>query len=146
MEEKDRVLMVSSAQPPGWSWRLLDANDPLGVLEARDISDIVPATIEELTAADIPPDAGWTLRQPINVLVQDTWDAWWAWDFVVEMHAYARNKESVKRELAVNLWDHLLLLSSLESPKMAPVLTKKLAYLRSIFTAKGDEPESAPSP
>ena len=75
------------------------------------------------------------------MLVQDTWDAWWAWDFVVEMHAYARNKQSVKRELAVNLWEHLLLLSSLESPKMAPVLKKNLAYLRRIFSTREDQAE-----
>ena len=141
MAEKDRVLMVSSAQLQNQGWRLLDASDPLGVLESREISDIVPATIEELTTADVPHDANWSLRKPVKVLVQDTWDAWWAWDFVVEMHAYARNKQSVKRELAVNLWEHLLLLSSLESPKMAPVLKKNLAYLRRIFSTREDQAE-----
>ena len=87
--------------------------------------------IDILRAKDALPGSGRRLARDIPIIVVDTGDAYWAFEKVLnKLHSFGNTAEDAKAELFAKLVGHLRLLSSLESPAMAPILRLELEYLR----------------
>ena len=64
----------------------------------------------------------------------DTSDAYWAFERVLnKLHSFGKTDEEAKIDLLDKLGGHLSLLSSLESPRMAPILRLELEFLRTVL-------------
>lgn len=132
--EKEVLHPASSASPGGWRWSTLDASRPRSALEHIAHSEAMPVTVDRLRPADASPDAKWTLVRDIPIIVTDTLDAYWVFERVLnKLHGFARTPEEGKSDLVDKLGAHLQLLSSLESPQMAPILRLELEFLRAVL-------------
>ena len=132
--EKEVRPFATSASPEGWSWSKLDAGRPRRALEHIIQSEVSPVFIDCLRPADTTAESKWTLIRDIPVLVVDTLDSYWVFERVLnKLHSYGRTNEEAKSDLVTKLGGHLQLLSSLESPKMAPILRLELEFLRAVM-------------
>ena len=140
--EKEMSPFSSAASPEGWSWSMLDASRPRRGIEHLTVSDVMPVTIDQLRPTDIYAGSQWTLTTNIPIIVVDTSDAYWAFEKVLnKLHSFGKTGEEAKGDLLDKLGGHLKLLSSLESPRMAPILRLELEFLRTAL-----RPVEAPGP
>ena len=129
--QEDFRPLTTSASPEGWDWSMLDASRPRRAIENITDSEVTPVEVGRLRASDAPAGSGWTLTSEIPIIVADTLDAYWAFERVLnKLHGFARTPEEARAELHSRLVGHLQLLSSLESPSMAPILKLELEFLR----------------
>ena len=131
---KEMRPLTSAASPSGWSWSKLDASRPRRAIEHITQTDVTPVTIDRLGPSDALPDSEWRMTREIPVLAVDTLDSFWVFERIInKLHGFSRTKEEAKADLLNKLGGHLQLLSSLESPKMAPILRLELEFLRVIL-------------
>ncbi len=131
---EDVSLLTTSASPEGWDWRMLDAGRPRRAIEHIIDSEVTPVAVDRLRASDAPAGSEWTLTGELPIIVADTLDAYWAFERVLnKLHGFDRTPEEARAELHSKLVGHLQLLSSLESPSMAPILKLELEFLRAIM-------------
>ena len=124
----------SAASPEGWSWSLLDAGRPRRAIDHMAHSELTPVIVDPLGPADAPADSSWALTREIPVILVDSLDAYWAFERVLnKLNSFGKTPEEAKADLVSKLGGHLQLLSSLESPKMAPVLRLELEFLRAVM-------------
>ena len=123
--------LSSSASPEGWGWSRLDASRPRRALEHLAHSEVTPVLVDLVRESDVPPDSRWTVARDIPIIVIDTLDACWAFERVLnKLHGFSRTVEEAKADLVEKLGGHLQMLSSLESPRMAPRLRLELEFLK----------------
>ena len=67
--EKEMSPFVSSSSPEEWSWSMLDASRPRRGIEHLTVSDVMPVTIDQLRAKDVPVDSQWKLTSNIPIIV-----------------------------------------------------------------------------
>lgn len=129
--EKEMSPITTSASPEGWKIGKLDSSRPRRALDHITHSEISTIFVDSLQAHDAAPDSGWALHRHIPIIVVDTLDSYWAFERVLnKLHAVGETKEKAKSDLVAMLAAHLSLLSSLESPGMAPILRLELEFLR----------------
>ncbi len=151
----DDFALTTSTSPEGWDWRMLDTSRPRRALEHITHSEITPVIVDSLGPGDRsqdvdsgqevassprsqPPVTQWTVTRDIPILVVDSLDAYWAFERVLnKLHGFGRTKEDAKSDLAARLGSHFQLLSSLESPRMAPILRLELEFLRAVMRPVG---------
>jgi len=132
--------LTTVASPEGWSWSLHDASRPRRAVEHIAHSETAPVGVDRLRPSDTPSEAAWTLAREVPILVVDTLDAYWAFERVLDkLHGFARTPQEAKSDLVRKLGGHLQLLTSLESPKLAPVLKLELEFLRAVLRPPRDE-------
>ena len=126
--------LITSASPEGWSWSVLDASRPRRAIEHVTHSEVSPVVIDRVRPADVPPGSQWTLDRDIPIIIVDTFDACWAFESVLnKVQGYSRTVEEAKSDLVNKLGNYLRLLTSLESPGMAPILKLELEFLRAVL-------------
>ena len=126
--------LTTAASPEGWKWSVLDASRPRRGVEHIGHSEVSPVFIDHLGPADVPLGSKWTLTRHIPIVLLDTHDTYWAFERVLnKLHGYSRTKEEAKADLVAKLEGHRQLLTSLESPTMAPVLRLELEFLRAVL-------------
>ena len=136
--EKDAPYLVSGSSPSGWVWSKLDASRPRRATEHLTHSEVSRVTISRLRPSDAPPGATCSVSRDIPVIAVDTGDGYWAFERVMnKLHGYAGSEQEAKADLLDKLAAHLNLLSRLESPRMAPILTLELRFLRSVLRPTG---------
>ena len=129
--EKEMSPITTSASPEGWNISKLDASRPRRGLDHISHSEVPPVYVDSLQQRDVAPDSGWELNRHIPIILVDTLDSYWAFERVLnKLHAVGATKEEAKSDLVTKLAGHLNLLSSLESPGMAPILKLELEFLR----------------
>ena len=132
--EGERHLLTTASSPEGWDWGKLDASRPRRATEHVGQSEVSRVAIERLRPSDTPADSQWKLTREIPVIVVDTLDSYWAFERIInKLHSFANTNQAAKNELVAKLVGHLQLLSSLESPKMAPILKLELEFLRAVL-------------
>ena len=132
--EGERHILTTASSPEGWDWGKLDASRPRRATEYVGQSEVSRIAIERLRPSDTPADSKWKLTREIPIIVVDTLDSYWAFERIInKLHSFGRTNEEAKSELVGKLAGHLQLLSSLESPKMAPVLKLELEFLRAVL-------------
>jgi hypothetical protein len=95
-------------------------------------------TVQRLRPSDSPPGCQWRLAREIPAIVVDSFDSYWAFETVLnKLHGSGRTAKDAKGELVTRLGGHLKLLSSLESPQMAPMLRLELEFLRAVLRPTG---------
>ena len=131
--------LTTAATPAEWDWRVLDASRPRRALEHVSHSEVGPVTIDRLRSADVPASSSWALAREIPIVMMDSLDAYWAFERILsKLNGFGRTREDAKADLVNKLGGHLQLLSSLESPRMAPILRLELEFLRVALQPKGD--------
>ena len=134
--------LTTAASPEGWIWSLHDASRPRRAVEHIAHSEATHVVIDRLCPSDTPSDAAWALTREVPVLVVDTLDAYWAFERVMDkLHGFARTPQEAKADLVRKLGGHLQLLTSLESPKLAPVLKLEMEFLRAVLRPVGGKGE-----
>jgi hypothetical protein len=141
--------LTSAASPEGWGLlNILDASRPRRAIEHVGHSEVSKVTVDVLRPRDKPPDFKWALTRYIPIIMIDTLDAYWVLERVInKLHGFSRTPEEAKMELMSKLGGHLQLLSSLESPRMAPILRLELEFLRVVLRpldAVGPDTTSSP--
>ena len=132
--EGERGLLTSSALPEGWDWSILDAGRPRRATEHIGQSEVSQVTVDRLRPGDTPAGSEWRLATEIPIIFLDTLDGFWVFERIFnKLFAFADTKEGAKADLVARLGAHYKLLSSLESPKMAPVLRLELEFLRAVL-------------
>ncbi len=132
--EEGRPILATAALPEGWDWSTLDSSRPRRATEHIGQSEISYVAIDRLRPGDTPGGAVWKLAKDIPIIIMDTLDGFWVFERIFnKLHAFAGAKEEAKADLVARLGAHLKLLSSLESPQMAPVLRMELEYLKAVL-------------
>ena len=128
---KELPPITTAASPEEWGWSVLDASRPRRATEHITHGEVSAVFIDRLGPADAPPDSTWTLTRNIPIIVVDTLDSYWAFERSLnKLHSFGRTREEAKADLLAKLGGHRQLLSSLESPTMAPILRLELEFLR----------------
>lgn len=143
MSAKEEVRpATTSASPEGWEWSALDASRPRRAVDHIGHSEASPVFIDRLGPADVSPDSKWALTRHIPIILVDTEDTYWAFERVLnKLHSFSRTKKEAKADLVAKLGGHRQLLTSLESPTMAPVLRLELEFLHAVL-----KPIESPGP
>ena len=144
---KDVQPFISAASPEGLGLNIIDASRPRRAIEHVGHSEVSRVMVDVLRPGDLPPGFKWVLTRYIPVIVIDTFDAYWVMERVInKLHGFSRTQEEAKMELMSKLGGHLHLLSSLESPRMAPILRLELEFLRVVLRpAEGGGPATTSS-
>lgn len=128
---------VASSSPGDWAWRRHDVSRPRRATEHLSHSEVQPITIDSLRPGDEPSNSQWTLARDLPIIVADTFDAYWAFEKVLnKLHGFSKTKEEAKADLLSKLGGHLRLLHSLESSTMAPILRLELEFLRVVLVPR----------
>ncbi len=126
--------LTTSALPEEWDWSKLDASRPRRAIEHIAHGEVSPVTIDRLGPKDPAPNAKWELKRSIPIILMDTLDAYWVFERVInKLNGSAKTIKDAKADLVNKLAGHVQLLTSLESPQMAPVLRLELEFLRLIL-------------